>query len=82
MRPVLDNSPPNVRSQDLPKVVTLNGAFYLISPGDLRAARSFFPAGTVPLVMTDPIEGLDIDTDLDWAFAEAAVSIRELRPQT
>ena len=52
----------------------VNGAFYLIAPAELRAARSFIGARTVPLLIASPQEALDIDTAWDWALAEAALA--------
>ena len=31
----------------------------------------------VPLVMTDPEESLDIDSEWDWRMAEAVLDMRE-----
>lgn len=82
MRAVMDTEVHDVRSQDLPPVFVLNGAFYLISPARLRTERSFRSRDMVPLVMEDPIESLDIDTELDWSVAEAALRLRPLlRPE-
>jgi N-acylneuraminate cytidylyltransferase len=60
-----------VRTQDLPPAYCVNGGFYLVSPADLRTRRSFYGPDMVPLVMTDPREAIDIDTESDWANAEA-----------
>lgn len=60
-----------VRSQDLPAAFCVNGGFYLVSPADLRTRGSFYGADIVPLVMSDPRESIDIDTESDWAIAEA-----------
>jgi CMP-N,N'-diacetyllegionaminic acid synthase len=76
MRPVINDGVNHVRSQELPPAFALNGAFYLISPTRLRAERSFCATDMVPLVMEDQIEGLDIDTELDWNVAEAAAALR------
>jgi N-acylneuraminate cytidylyltransferase len=58
------------RSQDLPPAYTVNGAFYLISPSELRRSRSFFPAGLRSLIMENEAEAVDIDTEADWRSAE------------
>ena len=66
-RPVLGVSPPgNV----------VNGALYLISPEDLRRGRSFKSEDSVALVIADPEESIDIDTESDWQAAVAAVVSR------
>jgi CMP-N,N'-diacetyllegionaminic acid synthase len=62
-----------LRSQDLPSAYVLNGAFYLGTPEHLRARRTFYAADALPLVISDPEEGVDIDTEWDWKIAEAAV---------
>lgn len=58
------------RHQDLPPAYVVNGAIYLITPENLRAHRSFYSNDMVPLVIEDPREGLDIDTEWDWMVAE------------
>jgi CMP-N,N'-diacetyllegionaminic acid synthase len=70
LRPYVDGGGLHLRSQDLPPAYTLNGAFYLIAPAQLRAARSFFGDDMVPLLMPEPEESLDIDTELDWTMAQ------------
>jgi CMP-N,N'-diacetyllegionaminic acid synthase len=77
LRPFIDGAGLNVRSQDLPPTYVINGAFYLVSPGNLRQLRSFFSDDMVPLVMADPEESLDIDSEWDWRMAEAALEMRE-----
>jgi CMP-N,N'-diacetyllegionaminic acid synthase len=63
------------RSQDLPPAYLINGSFYLISPKELRACRSFVGAKTIPLLIESPQEALDIDTEWDWAMAEATLNL-------
>ena len=58
------------RSQDLPPAYVVNGGFYLISPTELRAGRSFMGIKTIPLLMESPHEALDIDTEWDFNMAE------------
>lgn len=58
------------RSQDLPSAFVVNGSFYLISPEELRASRSFMGKCSVPLVIDSPHEAIDIDTEWDWCLAE------------
>ncbi len=62
------------RSQDLEPAWMLNGAIYLIDPGQLRNNRVFLTADTRPLLMTDECEGIDIDTNSDWNVAKAVLS--------
>ena len=71
IKPFVENSLNNAtRSQDLPPAFIVNGAFYLASPSYLRENNSFLGQQTVPLVMEDPCEALDIDTEWDWFLAE------------
>jgi len=58
------------RSQDLPPAFELNGAFYLVSPRDLRQRHALIGPDAVPLVVDAPREALDIDTEWDWKIAE------------
>ena len=59
-----------VISQALPKAYVINGAFYLIDPKELRKHDSFLSTNTSPLIMTDPLEEIDIDTLADFRYAE------------
>ena len=55
--------------QHLPPVYVLNGALYLASRSFLEREHSFFTSNTVGYVM--PLErSVDIDTQLDWQWAE------------
>ena len=63
------------RSQDLPTAYVVNGSFYMISPIELRANRSFIGLKTTPLIIESPQEALDIDTEWDWTVAEACITI-------
>ncbi len=63
------------RSQDLPSAFVVNGSFYLTSPAELRACGSFVGAKTVPLLIESSQEALDIDTEWDWAVANAALAL-------
>jgi CMP-N,N'-diacetyllegionaminic acid synthase len=73
LRPYVDGGGLKVRSQDLPPAYVLNGAFYLIAPSDLRQARSFFNNDMVPLLMLEPDESMDIDTEWDWKIAQSLI---------
>ncbi len=64
----------DVRSQDLPPAYVINGAFYLVRPAQLRTERAFLRDDMVPLVMDQPAEALDIDTEWDWRLAEAMLA--------
>ena len=60
----------HMRSQDLPSAYAVNGAFYLISPEELRKQRLFYTENAVPLITAAPEESIDIDTEWDWKLAE------------
>ncbi|CAD6875081.1 acylneuraminate cytidylyltransferase family protein [Methylomonas fluvii] len=59
------------RQQSQP-LLTPNGAMYLCKTDYLLEHKSFYPPKTVPLVM-NAIQSLDIDTEEDWAIAEAYI---------
>ena len=61
------------RSQNLPSAYVVNGSFYLISPSELRACRSFVGSKTIPLLIEPPQEAVDIDTEWDFKLAEFIV---------
>jgi len=64
----------NIRSQDLLPAYVVNGGFYLISPDELRKNHSFIGKTTIPLIVEYQVESLDIDTDIDFKFAEFILS--------
>jgi CMP-N,N'-diacetyllegionaminic acid synthase len=70
IRPFIDRGDKSLRSQDLPPAYVVSGAFYLIEPGELRARRSFCNDATLPLMIEEPAECVDIDTEWDWRIAE------------
>jgi N-acylneuraminate cytidylyltransferase len=70
-----------MRSQDLPAAYAINGAFYLAEPRQLRERRSFYGPDMAPLIMQQPGESLDIDTEWDWRMAEAMLSVRNIEPE-
>lgn len=82
VRPFLANGGLHLRSQDLPPAYIVNGAFYLITPQDLRKMRSFYTDNAVPLVIERPEENIDIDTDWDWQIAEAVLHGKNLLPDS
>jgi CMP-N,N'-diacetyllegionaminic acid synthase len=73
MRPFIAGEGLYMRSQDLPPAYMINGAFYLITPENLRENRSFFKNDMVPLVIDAFEECIDIDTQRDWRLAEEAL---------
>lgn len=71
MRPYIKSVEPHLRSQDLPPAYVISGVLYLLAPGELREYRTFYNDSSVPLIVDSPEEGIDIDTEWDWAIAEA-----------
>lgn len=63
----------SLRSQDLEKIYALNGAVYLVSPEKLRTHRRFMTPDSVLLPLSNGIESIDIDTELDWQVAETVL---------
>lgn len=71
IRPFIGGERMPQRSQDLPPAYVLNGAFYLIEPVELRRQKAFCNDDTMPLIIDEPAEGIDIDSEWDWKLAEA-----------
>ena len=65
-----------MRSQDLEPAFVVNGAIYVVPPERLRANRTFIARDTLPFIMDDPAESLDIDTERDWSAAEEEANRR------
>jgi CMP-N,N'-diacetyllegionaminic acid synthase len=74
IRPFIEGEAMCQRSQDLPPAYVLTGAFYLIAPEELRKRRSFCNDASVPLIIDEPAESIDIDTEWDWRMAEALLA--------
>jgi CMP-N,N'-diacetyllegionaminic acid synthase len=70
LQPFVEGGGLHLRSQDLPPAYSVNGAFYLVPAGILRNSRSFYAPETLPLIMENPAEFIDIDTEQDWQSAE------------
>ncbi len=81
MRPFINGGGMRLRSQDLPPAYVVNGAFYLIAPEDLRKLHSFYSDDMVPLVIEEPQESIDIDTEWDWKMAETFVAMSGADPK-
>jgi CMP-N-acetylneuraminic acid synthetase len=61
-----------IRTQDLDPVMEENSCIYIFRREVLRARKNRI--GAHPLIFAmDPAEAIDIDTELDWQIAEAAV---------
>ena len=68
MKPFLPSTTANCR-QELESAYTLNGALYLSDRSWLQDHRSFVGPGTLGYEMP-PERSVDIDTPLDWLWAE------------
>ena len=79
IRPFMDGGGLHLRSQDLPAAYVMNGGFYLIAPDEFRQLRCFYSDNVVPLIIDDPEESMDIDTEWDWMIAESAMRQRGLQ---
>lgn len=76
LRPVISHEVP-LRRQDLPHVVTVNGAIYVANAVRLAAQGSFLQPDMVPYLM--PRErSVDIDTEFDFQLCEFL--IRNISP--
>ena len=73
LRPFVGQGGMNLRSQDLPPAYVVNGSLYLINPKTLRIQHSLFNHSMLPLLIDQPEEVIDIDTEWDWKIAEAAL---------
>ena len=58
----------------------LNGLLYVADADTVIARGSLYSAHPVALVVDDPEETVDIDTELDWLFAEALIARRNRVP--
>lgn len=59
-----------VRRQQAPKVYQLNGAIYVLNVSSLKKFSSFNELKKKKKFMMDKVSSLDIDTPLDWTYAE------------
>lgn len=66
---------PAARRQDLPAAYVLNGAMYFAEATWLRDSGSFLGPDTHALIMPHE-KSVDIDTPLDWRFAEMLLKER------
>ncbi|MDH6525575.1 acylneuraminate cytidylyltransferase family protein [Polynucleobacter sphagniphilus] len=71
--PFISNLGAELRSQDLPQSLSINGCLYLISPSDLKSKNSFIGGNLRPLLIEDPIETIDIDTAWDFKLAQSVI---------
>lgn len=69
----LSDAPQQQRRQDVPALLTPNGALYVTKTETIERSRSLYPPGSIGIVM-DQIASLDIDDERDWALACAIVA--------
>jgi len=68
--PFMESAPDIRRTQDLPPVYQVNGLIYLAKPETLLKGKILYSEHTRALIVDDPLETIDIDTQLDWLIAE------------
>ncbi|HNV44235.1 MAG TPA: acylneuraminate cytidylyltransferase family protein [Exilispira sp.] len=61
----------NKRSQDLPIYYRLNGAIYICKTKIIKKYKTFFPAKKSYAYIMDQLSSVDIDTELDFLYAES-----------
>jgi CMP-N,N'-diacetyllegionaminic acid synthase len=76
LMPFIQGQGLETRSQDLPAAYVVNGSFYLITPAELHACRSFKGVRPKPLIIESPQEALDIDTEWDFFIAENIIKLK------
>lgn len=59
-----------VRRQDVPKVYEYNGAVYVINVSSLKRIRKLSEFTFIKKYEMNKLHSIDLDTSLDWAFAE------------
>jgi sialic acid synthase SpsE/CMP-N-acetylneuraminic acid synthetase len=57
----------------------LTGAFFIIAPGELRAARRFVVPGRTGGLVVDAARSVDVDEEVDVAIADALARTRPVR---
>ena len=68
--PFVDSEHVNTRSQDLTAAYVMDGQVYLISPELLKKQRSFWGKNSIPLLLDDRVNDVDIDDEYDFRYAE------------
>lgn len=72
LSPLDKTQPTQSARQQIRPLLTPNGAMYCCKTAFLLEHQSFYPEKTVPLIMNS-VQSLDIDTEEDWAMAEAFI---------
>lgn len=74
LEPWVSNPGKITRSQDYPPAYAVNGSLYLTTVDALLEQRTFFPRKSRPVVCTEQVENIDIDTPFDWQAAEMLIA--------
>jgi CMP-N,N'-diacetyllegionaminic acid synthase len=69
LMPVMTDTLPSLRRQDLPKIYSLNGAIYIADPAWYLQHRSFLTAGSIAFEMPKE-KSLDIKTEYDFQILD------------
>ncbi|MDT4288736.1 acylneuraminate cytidylyltransferase family protein [Methylomonas sp. MO1] len=72
LSPLNKTKPTQTARQQIQPLLTPNGAMYCCKTAYLLEHKSLYPERTMPLIM-NAIQSLDIDTEEDWAIAEAFI---------
>jgi len=64
-----------MRSQEVKPAYAVNGAYYILDANELKKNRSFYLSKLRPIIC-NKYEGLDIDTEEDWKYAEYLIQKR------
>ena len=67
--PFMPEAKLQTRSQDLIPGFVVNGAFYLVSPMEIRNKKTFVTKKTIPLLIAVSKETIDIDNEQDFKIA-------------
>ncbi|MEM0374224.1 MAG: acylneuraminate cytidylyltransferase family protein [Sulfolobales archaeon] len=59
-----------IRRQDVPKIYQYNGAIYIINTASFKKYRNLSLFEKVIKYEMDALSSIDLDTPLDWAYAE------------
>lgn len=75
LEPVISNRPSVTNRQGLPTTYVLNGAIYVVSRSYLETQRKLVGRSTRAYIMPSE-RSVDLDTEIDWAFAECLLSTK------
>lgn len=67
------------RRQDVPKIFQFNGAVYIINVNSLKKYSSFNEFGKRKKYLMDELHSIDIDSQIDFEFAEFLIQKRYIK---